>query len=80
MAPFPDQHVALEDPGHARIYVIRQPTFWRFNLVVLLKKIRVLDRSEEIYSGPGSGTMTVELKLAAAEEGRKELARSTPPD
>ena len=128
MVHFPDQHVAIEDPQKGRIYVIRQPTFWRFNLVSLARKIRVTEGDREIGSiagqrgflswetepghkmlfvpdeafleltvekgnayyilvrdkavgvvGPGTGRMTVELKLVDEEKGRKELAKSTPP-
>ncbi len=52
-AHFPDQHVAIEDPEKARIYVIRQPTFWRLNPVVLTKTIRVRDGFLEIGSIAG---------------------------
>jgi hypothetical protein len=33
---FPDPQAPVEDPQKARIYVMRDPNFWRFNLVSLL--------------------------------------------
>lgn len=50
---FPDQQVAIEDPQKGRIYVMRQPTFWRFNLVSLARKIRIVDGNREIGSIAG---------------------------
>jgi len=49
----PDQQVAVEDPQKGCIYVMRQPTFWRFNLVSLARKIRVTDGNREIGSIAG---------------------------
>ena len=53
LVPLPDPHAAVPDPQKARIYVMREPNVWRFNLVSLFRKIRVLDGGLEIGSIAG---------------------------
>jgi hypothetical protein len=53
LVSFPDPQAAVQDPRKSRIYVMRDPNFWRFNLVSLFRKIRVLDGAVEIGSIAG---------------------------
>lgn len=48
LVQFPDQRAAVHDPQKARIYVMRSPNFWRFNLASLIRRIRVVDGAVEI--------------------------------
>lgn len=50
---FSDPQAPVENPQKARIYVMRDPNFWRFNLVSLFRKVRVLDGAVEIGSIAG---------------------------
>ncbi len=53
LVQFPDPKAAVPDPQKARIYVMRDPNLWRFNLVSLFRTIRVLDGAVEIGSIAG---------------------------